>query len=356
MRALDLACRALGLDAIHSDFGFELALARLFLAAFLREAFLLLLQPGGIIALIGNAAAAIEFENPARDIVEKIAVMGDDQDRAGIGAQVALEPVDRLRVEMVGRLVEQQKLRLLKQQAAEGDAAALAAREFIDSGAVGRTAERLHRLIDLRIEIPKALGLDLVLERGHFIGGLIRIIHREFVVAVKDRLLLRNAEHHIAAHVELLVEDRLLRQIADLGALGDEALAGKLLVDPGHDPQKCRFAGAIDAEHANFRIRIERKIDVLENLFSTGVGLGQTLHVIDELPRHEEPWSFRENISWGGFTRTGRGGPGRASKGALAFMLALDAGGMPSEIAAVYDTLSQAFPDATFDLQGRWPC
>ena len=171
--------------------GFELALARLFLAAFLREALLLLLQPGRIIALIGNAAAAIEFENPARDIVEKIAVMGDDQDRAGISAQMALEPVDGFRVEMVGRLVEQQKLRLLEQQAAEGDAAALAAGEFADRGVVGRTAERLHRLIDLRIEIPKALGLDLVLQLGHFIGGLVGIIHREIVVAVEDRFLRR---------------------------------------------------------------------------------------------------------------------------------------------------------------------
>ncbi len=65
-------------------FGFERALARLVLAAFLREALLLLLQPGGVIALVGNAAAAIEFENPAGDIVEEIAVVGDDQDRAGI--------------------------------------------------------------------------------------------------------------------------------------------------------------------------------------------------------------------------------------------------------------------------------
>jgi hypothetical protein len=37
-------------------------------------------------------------------------------------------------------------------------------------------------------------------------------------------------------------------------------------------------------------------------------------------------------------------------KGALAFMLALDAGGTPSEIATVYDTLTQTSPDATFDL------
>ena len=34
--------------------------------------------------------------------------MGDDEDSARIGAQMALEPVDGLGVEMVGRLVEQQ--------------------------------------------------------------------------------------------------------------------------------------------------------------------------------------------------------------------------------------------------------
>src|ERR1700736_5886106 len=87
------------------DLGFELAPSRLLLAAFLGKTFLLLFQPGGIIAFVGDAAAAIEFENPPRDIVEKIAVVGDDQNRAGISAQVSLKPVDRLRVEMVSRLV-----------------------------------------------------------------------------------------------------------------------------------------------------------------------------------------------------------------------------------------------------------
>ena len=108
----------------------ERALARGVLAAFLLEPLLLLLEPGGIIALVGDAPAAIELENPARHVVEEIAVVGDDQDRAGIGAQMAFEPVDRLGVEMVGRLVEQQQFGLFEQQPAERDAAALAAREL----------------------------------------------------------------------------------------------------------------------------------------------------------------------------------------------------------------------------------
>ena len=82
MRALDLDWRAFGLERIHS---LSASMARWRASSsrlFLQHALLLLLQPGGIIALVGNAAAAIELEDPARHIVEEVAVMGHDQDRA----------------------------------------------------------------------------------------------------------------------------------------------------------------------------------------------------------------------------------------------------------------------------------
>jgi hypothetical protein len=68
------------------------SLMRDVLAALLRKALLLLRQPRGVIALVGDALAAVELENPGRDVVEEIAVMGDDQDRAGIVAQMAFQP------------------------------------------------------------------------------------------------------------------------------------------------------------------------------------------------------------------------------------------------------------------------
>src|SRR5258708_25574673 len=79
-----LGFRLPGFRRGRDPFGFprERALAGFILAPFLREALLLLRQPGRIIALIGNALAAIELQDPARHIVEEIAVMGDDQDRA----------------------------------------------------------------------------------------------------------------------------------------------------------------------------------------------------------------------------------------------------------------------------------
>ena len=211
--------------------------------------------------------------------------MGDDEDRARIGAQMALEPIDGLGVEMVGRLVEQQQVGLLEQETAERDAAPLAAGECGHVGIVGRAAERVHRLLDLALEIPQALGLDLVLEARHFVGGLVGIVHGELVIAVEDRLLLFHAEHGVALHVERGVEIRLLRQVPDLRALGDKALAGEFGVQPRHDAHQRRLARAVDAKHADFRVRVEREVDVVEDFLAGRIGLGETSHVIDELAR-----------------------------------------------------------------------
>jgi hypothetical protein len=49
------------------------------------------------------------------------------------------------------------------------------------------------------------------------------------------------------------------------------------------------FAGAVDAQHADLGVRVERQVDVLEHLAVARVGLGQTLHVVDELAGHRRP-------------------------------------------------------------------
>src|SRR5690606_10426543 len=107
------------------------ALARLLLLLLEREALLLLLEPRAVVALPGNAVAPVELEDPAGRVVEEIAVVRDGHHRAGILGQEALEPRDRLGVEMVGRLVEQQHVRPRQEQPAERDSAALAARQML---------------------------------------------------------------------------------------------------------------------------------------------------------------------------------------------------------------------------------
>ena len=74
--------------------------------------------------------AAVELEDPARDVVEEVAIVGDRDDGALVLLEVALEPRDRLGVEVVGRLVEEQQVGRREQQPAQRDAPALATGEL----------------------------------------------------------------------------------------------------------------------------------------------------------------------------------------------------------------------------------
>ncbi len=289
----------------------ERALVRRLLAAFLLQPLLLLHQPGRVVALVGDAAAAVELEDPAGDVVEEVAVVGDDQDRARIVAQVAFEPRHRLGVEMVGRLVEQQQLRLVEQQLAQRHAAALAARELRHVRVVRRTAQRVHRLVDLAVEIPQALGLDLVLQFRHLVGGLVGIVRRQLVVAVEDRLLLGDAFHDVFANRLRRVQLRFLLEVADAGALGDPGLAVIVLVEAGHDLQQRGFARAVDAQHADLGVRIEGEVDVIEHLPVARIGLRQALHEIDELTRHSGSSGFGLLGDVRGMCRSFSGGTGK---------------------------------------------
>ncbi len=187
---------------------------------------------------------------------------------------------------MVGRLVEKQQFGLFQQQFAERHATALAARQLVDRPIVRRAAQGIHRLLDLRIEVPEVLRFDLVLQTGHLVGSLVRIVHRQFVVAIEKRALGRHAFHHVLADILRFVEFRLLRQVADPGALGDPAFAVPIGIDARHDPKQGRFTGAVDAQHTDLGIRVEGQMDIVQDLLAARIGLGEATHMIDELTSH----------------------------------------------------------------------
>ena len=140
-RAFDFACRARGLIRTHSSSRASVRLRADSGLLLHREPLLLLLEPRGVVALERDAAAAVELEDPAGDVVEEVAVMRHRDDRALVVREEALEPRDRLRVEVVRRLVEQQEVGRREQQPAERDAAALAAGERRDVTVAFRQAQ-----------------------------------------------------------------------------------------------------------------------------------------------------------------------------------------------------------------------
>ena len=210
-------------------------------------------------------AAAVELEDPAGDVVEEVAVVGDRDDRARVLREVALEPRDRLGVEVVGRLVEQQQVGRAQQQPAQRDAAALAAGERRDVGVRRRQPQRVHRDVELRVEVPGVGGVDLRLQPRELVGGLVGVVRRQLVEAVEQRRGLGDAVLDVAAHVLGRVEVGLLLEQAD-GAAGRQLrLAAVVVVAPGHDLQQGRLAGAVVAEDADLRAREERQRDVVED-------------------------------------------------------------------------------------------
>ncbi len=58
----------------------------------------------------GQALAAVELEDPAGDVVEEVAIVGDGHDGALVVLEEPLEPGDRLGVEVVRRLVEEKQI------------------------------------------------------------------------------------------------------------------------------------------------------------------------------------------------------------------------------------------------------
>ena len=89
--------------------------------------------------------------------------MGDGHHASGVLREEALEPGHRLRIEMVRRLVEEQQIGMGQEQAAERDAAPLATGELGDIGVARRQPQGVHGVLDVAVEIPQALCLDLVL-------------------------------------------------------------------------------------------------------------------------------------------------------------------------------------------------
>ena len=115
---LALRLAGLGAHAHPLELAGERPLLGVGLLLLARHALELLLEPARVVAAERDAPAAVELEDPLRDVVEEVAVVGDGDDGARVLLEEALEPVDRLGVEVVGGLVEQQQVGMLEQQPA----------------------------------------------------------------------------------------------------------------------------------------------------------------------------------------------------------------------------------------------
>ena len=105
---------------------------------------------------------------PLTMLIEKFAVVRNDHDRAGIRRQIFLEPEQRLEVEMVGRFVEHQQVRLLHEQPRQVRAHHPAAAHF---------ARRAVKILFAKAEAGQnLLRLRFQLIAAQFMKAVVRVV------------------------------------------------------------------------------------------------------------------------------------------------------------------------------------
>ena len=245
---------------------------------------------------VAAEAAAIELDDAGRDMVQEHPVMGDHDHGAAKVADQALEPQDAVDVQVIGRLVQQQQIRLAHQRAGQRDALHAAAGQAADrhvSGEPQLQQDIFHPLIE-----PPCIGLF------HFMLQCLQSRHRVVVMTVGHRMhrgvIIDQQPGRIAEtvrdrreHVPLEREVRLLRHIGDLqavlspdGAVVEHRLTGQGLEQAG-------FSGTVapDQRNALARIQLERRMIQQGHMPEGEAG------VVHRQKRHGDSYSGNERSS-----------------------------------------------------------
>ena len=204
------------------------------------------------------------------DIVEKVSVVGDDDDGADKIIEEILQPVDGGNIQMVGGLVQQNDLRVAKQRLGQQHLDLLVSGEGSHLGIEQVTAksQALQQLRDLGLRLP-AVHLGKLSFKG---GGPFSVLFAEVRLRVEGVLLLhdlvqpRIAHDNRIQHSVLIVLEVVLLEDRHTGIRRDLYRAGGRFQLPGEYLEKGGFAGA-NSEIARVAVaRHEFKVYMVKQL------------------------------------------------------------------------------------------
>ena len=226
-------------------------------------AFLPFLEVEGIVARVLGDLPVRELGDGGHHAVEEIAVVRDDDDRAGIAFEVAFEPVDAVDVEVVRGLVEEEDVGAAEEESGEGHAHAPSAGEGGEGavevvGVEAEAAEDGLRAGPHEVHLPRdELGVDAVE------GVEEPVVLRALVVGLglhgarEAFLLALEGEHVFECHHRLFEHapfgDALLYVLCEISercvARHDRALVRRL--PPGDDAEQRGLARAVGPDEAD---------------------------------------------------------------------------------------------------------
>ncbi len=222
---------------------------------FLRQLLFFLQQIGGKVAGVGQQLAPVQLHDAGGHVVQKRAVVGDGDDGALELNQQALQPFNRVQVQMVGRLVQQQHIGLRHQRLRQRYAFFGTTRQGADNR-LRVQVQSVQRFIHPLLPVPAVQRLDFALHR--------------IQVTMPLAILFNQADHARQTCADsykdssIRIQLRLLRHVGNAGVV---LHLQRAVVGLFHAAQYFEHAGlarAIAANQAHALLRFKGKISVVE--------------------------------------------------------------------------------------------
>ena len=115
------------------------------------------LQIGVVVAGPAGEMSAVQLDDPGGELAEEGAIVRHEEERGPHLEQEALQPKDRLEVEVVGRLIEKEDVRLTDEGSGQKDTALQTTRKALKL-LFGGEVHFLHEVLDADIGLPVLLG------------------------------------------------------------------------------------------------------------------------------------------------------------------------------------------------------
>ncbi len=113
----------------------------------------------GVVAGPRGDLTAVDLDDACRQCAQEAAVMGDEDDAAGEVLEEFLEPRNRIDIQMIGRLIEQQQIGCAHERLREQHTPLHAAGQRCEIHIFGKVQSRQH-LLHAPIQIPAMLCFD----------------------------------------------------------------------------------------------------------------------------------------------------------------------------------------------------
>ena len=213
------------------------------------------LVPELIVTDVQLDLAVVDIDNMRTNVVEEMAVMRNDQHCTLELGQKILQPANRLNIQMVGRLVKQQDIRLAKQRARQQHLDLFHVTEILHFRIRDRVRvqpQAIEQLTSLGLGIPAAHFGKLSLELGSTVAVLLgkRVLHIKRVFLPHDLEQTRVAAEHCVQHSFLIELKVVLLEYAHARFGRDRYRASGRVKVPRQDAQERRFTRAVGADNA----------------------------------------------------------------------------------------------------------